>query len=110
MKALPLLENKLSRFGTEALDQAEIQLKYEVYIEKEQDLVKKMAQLEDMLIPDSFDYDRISSLSNEALQKFKKSQATNIGTSRPNQWCKPQRRSNTYDFHGQVMLITQTAH
>lgn len=79
MKALPQLENKLNSFSGETLDQAEIQLKYEVYIEKEQDLVKKMAQLEDMLIPASFDYDRISSLSNEALQKFKKIKPRTLG-------------------------------
>jgi tRNA uridine 5-carboxymethylaminomethyl modification enzyme len=61
------------------LEQAEIQLKYGVYIEKERDLVVKMAQLEDLLIPDSFDYDRINSLSNEALQKFKKIKPRTLG-------------------------------
>ncbi|MEO5594998.1 MAG: tRNA uridine-5-carboxymethylaminomethyl(34) synthesis enzyme MnmG, partial [Chitinophagaceae bacterium] len=72
MKAIPALNEKLKSYDHETLEQAEIQSKYGIYIEKEKDLVKKMAQLEDLLIPDSFDYDRINSLSNEALQKFKK--------------------------------------
>jgi tRNA uridine 5-carboxymethylaminomethyl modification enzyme len=77
--ALPRLGNLLTTFSKDALEQAEIQVKYDVYIEKEKELVKKMAQLEDLIIPDSFDYDRISSLSNEALQKFKKIKPRTLG-------------------------------
>ena len=79
MKAVPSLNEQLKSYDHEIVEQAEIQLKYGVYIEKEQDLVKKMAQLEDLLIPDTFDYDRINSLSNEALQKFKKIKPRTLG-------------------------------
>jgi tRNA uridine 5-carboxymethylaminomethyl modification enzyme len=79
MNFLPILKNKLKSFSVETLEQAEIQLKYEVYIEKERELVKKMAQLEDLIIPDHFDYNRINSLSNEALQKFKKIRPRTLG-------------------------------
>ena len=79
MKAIPGLDAKLKSYDPETLEQAEIQSKYGIYIEKEKDLVKKMAQLEDLLIPDSFDYDRINSLSNEALQKFKKIKPRTLG-------------------------------
>jgi len=79
MAALPGLKNALNIFPSKTLEQAEIQLKYDIYIEKEQDLVKKMAQLEDLLIPETFDYDRINSLSNEALQKFKKIRPRTLG-------------------------------
>ena len=79
MNAIPLLHQKLQSYPPETLEQAEIQLKYGVYIEKEQDLVKKMAQLEDLQIPHGFNYDRINSLSNEALQKFKKIQPRTLG-------------------------------
>jgi tRNA uridine 5-carboxymethylaminomethyl modification enzyme len=79
MAALPGLKNALNSFPPKTLEQAEIQLKYDIYIEKEQDLVKKMAQLEDLLIPETFDYDRINSLSNEALQKFKKIRPRTLG-------------------------------
>jgi tRNA uridine 5-carboxymethylaminomethyl modification enzyme len=78
-KAIPRLNAELKEYKPEILEQAEIQLKYEVYIEKEKDLVQRMAQLEDLLIPDNFNYDRLSSLSNEALQKFKKIKPRTLG-------------------------------
>src|ERR1700744_742036 len=77
--SIPRLGQALSDYTPEILEQAEIQVKYDVYIEKEKDLVKKMSQLEDLLIPDNFNYDRISSLSNEALQKFKKIKPRTLG-------------------------------
>jgi len=79
IKAIPRLDQVLHDFNTDTIEQAEIQVKYDVYIEKEKDLVKKMAQLEDLLIPDNFNYDRISSLSNEALQKFKRIRPRTLG-------------------------------
>ena len=78
-KAIPRLGNALHAYIPEILEQAEIQVKYEVYIGKEKELVQKMAQLEDLLIPDNFNYDRVSSLSNEALQKFKKIKPRTLG-------------------------------
>ena len=50
-----------------------------MYIEKEKELVKKMSQLEELQIPESFNYDRIASLSNEAMQKFKKIKPRTLG-------------------------------
>ena len=73
------LHAQLSSYDTEVLQQAEIQLKYERYIEKEQDLVRRMSSMENTLIPDSFDYDRIAALSAEALQKFKKIKPRTLG-------------------------------
>lgn len=77
--AIPRLHTQLKDFTEDTLLQTEIQVKYDVYIEKEKDLVKKMAQLEDLLIPDNFDYDHLSSLSNEALQKFKRIRPRTLG-------------------------------
>jgi tRNA uridine 5-carboxymethylaminomethyl modification enzyme len=77
--AIPRLSHFLHSYTPEMLEQAEIQIKYEVYIGKEKELVEKMAQLEDLLIPDNFNYDRLSSLSNEALQKFKKIKPRTLG-------------------------------
>jgi len=76
---LPDLKEQLSAISTDALEQAEIQIKYERYLEKEQEIVDKMSQLENMAIPASFDYDRVSALSTEALQKFKKIKPTTLG-------------------------------
>ena len=76
---LPLLKERTSTFSDESLEQAEIQIKYQVYLTKEQDLVKKMGELEDQVIPESFNYDQVSSLSNEARQKFKKIKPQTLG-------------------------------
>ncbi len=79
MNAVPRLAKALSGLSFEILEQAEIQIKYERYIEKEEELVQKMSQLENMIIPASFDYDKISAISNEALQKFKKIKPQTLG-------------------------------
>ena len=77
--AIPRLAHSLEDIDTDVLEQTEIQIKYDVYIGKEKELVAKMAQLEDLLIPENFNYDRLSSLSNEALQKFKKIKPRTLG-------------------------------
>jgi tRNA uridine 5-carboxymethylaminomethyl modification enzyme len=79
VRAIPRLRHDLAPHSTDTLEQAEIQLKYYVYIEKEKELVQRMSQLEDLLIPDNFNYDRVASLSNEALQKFKKIKPRTLG-------------------------------
>ena len=76
---LPTVQNALATFDTEVLEQAEIQLKYNSYIEKEKELALKMGQLEDLLIPESFNYEKLNSLSNEAKQKFTKIKPRTLG-------------------------------
>jgi tRNA uridine 5-carboxymethylaminomethyl modification enzyme len=73
------INEQLKDFSEEALEQAEIQIKYEVYIGKEQEMVKKMGLLENQIIPESFNYESVSSLSNEARQKFKKIRPQTLG-------------------------------
>lgn len=79
VQASPTLQELTASYNREILEQTEIQVKYDVYIEKEKDLVQRMSQLEDLEIPDSFDYNKISSLSAEALQKFKKIKPRTLG-------------------------------
>lgn len=79
MNASPLLNSRLENYNTETLEQAEIQLKYDVYIQKEKDLVERMSTLEEQVIPGSFNYDKILSLSNEARQKFNKIRPQTLG-------------------------------
>ncbi len=69
----------LSGFTDEVLEETEIQIKYETYIEKERDLVARMSQLEELQIPSNFNYDRIQALSSEAMQKFKKIRPSTLG-------------------------------
>lgn len=77
--SIPRLKSVLGGYTREILEQAEIQIKYDTYIEKEKDLVLKMSQLEDLLIPDNFNYDKLVSLSNEARQKFTKIKPRTLG-------------------------------
>lgn len=76
---VPKLNVLTTLYAKDALEQAEIQVKYERYIEKERDLVIKMSAMEEMIIPDSFNYDKINAISNEALQKFKKIKPRTLG-------------------------------
>ena len=73
------IKNLLGTFSKESLEQAEIQIKYQVYLEKEEEMVTKMSALENQIIPDSFKYENIPSLSNEARQKFKKIRPQTLG-------------------------------
>jgi len=73
------IRQELQPFSTDVLEQAEIQIKYQVYIDKEKEMVKKMRLLEEQIIPDSFNYENVASLSNEARQKFKKIKPETLG-------------------------------
>ena len=61
-----------SNFDQEILEQAEIQVKYSGYIEKERNNADKLTRLEDVKIPENFDYEKIKSMSIEAKQKLAK--------------------------------------
>lgn len=73
------IAENLHDYSFEVIEQAEIQVKYQTYITKEIELVEKMSQLEELAIPDSFNYERITSLSNEARQKFLKVRPRTLG-------------------------------
>ena len=73
------LYSLLKEYEPETLEQAEIQLKYDVYIQKEKELVARMSTLEEQIIPNSFNYDKIPSLSTEARQKFNKIRPLTLG-------------------------------
>jgi tRNA uridine 5-carboxymethylaminomethyl modification enzyme len=73
------IDNLLQGYDLEAQEQAEIFVKYETYIEKEQRMAEKLSELEDFRIPANFDYDRVQALSNEGLQKMKKVRPETIG-------------------------------
>ncbi len=79
MGVIPDLSELLAGFDPEAIEQAEIQIKYQTYIDKERELVGKMSQLESLVIPDAFDYGKVSALSNEARQKFLKIRPHTLG-------------------------------
>jgi tRNA uridine 5-carboxymethylaminomethyl modification enzyme len=59
--------------------QAEIQLKYEGYIHREEEMVLKMKRLEDVLIPNDIVFQQMKSLSTEAIEKLSAIQPATIG-------------------------------
>ncbi len=76
---LPRLQEALSIYSTEEIEQASIQIKYNTYIEKEKELVQRMSLLEDLEIPETFDYKKITSLGNEAREKLIKVKPQTLG-------------------------------
>lgn len=78
-KAVPFLADALASYTRETIEQASIQVKYDVYIEKEKELVLRMSQLEDLQIPDSFDYKKIQALGNEAREKLNRIRPRTLG-------------------------------
>jgi len=79
IKHSTLAKELTQSFSPGALQQAEIEIKYRVYLEKEEEMIKKMSTLENQIIPDNFNYDKIISLSNESRQKFNKVRPQTLG-------------------------------
>jgi len=69
----------LNGYSQEIIEQAEINIKYESYIDREQKLAEKIGNLEDYKIKSDFDYDRVKALSIEAREKLKKIKPETIG-------------------------------
>ena len=69
----------LNRYSEETIEQAEISIKYDSYIEREQKVAEKIEGLEDFKIRVDFDYDRVKALSSEAREKLKKIRPETIG-------------------------------
>ncbi|MEY2595151.1 MAG: tRNA uridine-5-carboxymethylaminomethyl(34) synthesis enzyme MnmG [Bacteroidota bacterium] len=73
------LKKDFSHYHDIEIEQAEIQMKYAVYIEKEKEMVERMGQMEDLEIPASFDFSRVQAISTEAREKLKKIQPRTLG-------------------------------
>ena len=75
----PRLRDDLSSQPKEFLEQAEIQSKYAGYIQKERDLAEKMMRLDEIVIPEKFDFGKLSSLSAEGKEKLTQQRPANLG-------------------------------
>lgn len=78
-KGIPELKSLLSNYSKEAIESAEIELKYEGYIEKEVEVAQKMQKLEEIRLETNFDYNQLKSLSIEARQKLAKIKPSSLG-------------------------------
>ncbi|MCH8556094.1 MAG: tRNA uridine-5-carboxymethylaminomethyl(34) synthesis enzyme MnmG [Schleiferiaceae bacterium] len=65
-------------YSEEEIDQVEIAIKYAGYIEREQQNVDKMVRLQELAIPEQFDYQKVKGLSTESRQKFEKIRPTTL--------------------------------
>ena len=62
----------VENYKREVLDSSEISIKYKGYIQREQQIADKIMRLENLSIPENFDFDKVESLSIECRQKLKK--------------------------------------
>jgi tRNA uridine 5-carboxymethylaminomethyl modification enzyme len=73
------VEEFVSKYDSESLVQAQILMKYEGYISRENELAERQLKLEDLNLHDDFDYKRLTSLSTEAREKLSKIRPRTIG-------------------------------
>jgi tRNA uridine 5-carboxymethylaminomethyl modification enzyme len=79
IESIPSLQSEFSSFSSLEIEQAEIQMKYAVYIDKEKEMVDRMAQLEGLEIPASFDFSKVHAIGTEAKEKLKRIQPRTLG-------------------------------
>jgi len=73
------IKDLYNQYENEDIDQAEIQIKYSGYIEKEFEMVQKMERLEDVIIPEKFDYGVLKAISSEAREKLELIRPATLG-------------------------------
>ena len=78
-EAIPSINTYLNGFDQESIELAEINMKYEGYIKKEEEMVAKMSRLESVRLTDNFDYKQLVSLSSEAREKLAQIKPSTIG-------------------------------
>ena len=75
----PEIKDLMNKYTDEVQEQAEITIKYESYIDREQKLAEKIGNLEDFKIKSDFNYDRVKALSLEAREKLKRIKPETLG-------------------------------
>ncbi len=78
-KVLPELKAKIEGMPDEYIESCEIQIKYAGYIKREQNEAAKLQRLDQIRIPDSFNFNEVQSLSTEARQKLSRIRPKSIG-------------------------------
>ena len=80
----PLLKEKITNISDEIVESCEIKVKYAGYIKREQQEAGKLQRLEQIRIPETFNYEEVQSLSTEARQKLTRIRPRSIGEAQPN--------------------------
>jgi len=79
IRVSPTAASVLGNEKQDHLEQAEVQIKYDVYIGKEKELVERMNQMEALEIPQAFDYAKVQAISAEAREKLRRIQPRTLG-------------------------------
>ena len=78
-EVLPALKEKIANTSDEIVESCEIEVKYAGYIKREQQEAAKLQRLEQIRIPETFNYEEVQSLSTEARQKLTRIRPRSIG-------------------------------
>ncbi|MFN8353494.1 MAG: tRNA uridine-5-carboxymethylaminomethyl(34) synthesis enzyme MnmG [Spirosomataceae bacterium] len=73
------VNNYIQAFSKEVVEQAEINIKYESYIDKEYQMAEKLTKLEDLVIHPNFDYDKLAAISIESREKLRRIRPQTLG-------------------------------
>ncbi len=76
---IPRHNTELLQYNKDSLERASIEIKYQAYIERENETAQKIIRLEDLKIPNNFDYSKMESISMEGREKLKKIKPETIG-------------------------------
>lgn len=76
---IPQYKKELQHYKKESLERASIEIKYQAYIDRENETAQKLIRLEDLKIPSNFDYSKMESISLEGREKLKKIKPETIG-------------------------------
>jgi tRNA uridine 5-carboxymethylaminomethyl modification enzyme len=76
---IPRHKSELLQYNKDSLERASIEIKYQAYIERENETAQKIIRLEDLKIPNNFDYTKMESISMEGREKLKKIKPETIG-------------------------------
>ena len=94
------IKEKTKGISQEGLEQAEIQIKYNGYIEREKETVLKLNKLEGIRIPKTFDYSKLNAISSESREKNEQYKTRNNRSSIKNKWCFSFRYKYTISVYG----------
>jgi tRNA uridine 5-carboxymethylaminomethyl modification enzyme len=75
----PELKERLKGYDEVVLEQAEIQKKYDGYIRKEREQAEKVIRLDDIRLPETFDYHKVKALSFEGREKLSRMKPNSLG-------------------------------
>jgi tRNA uridine 5-carboxymethylaminomethyl modification enzyme len=79
IEKLAIMDERISAYGNDVMEQASIRIKYDGYIRRQMDQVVRSKQLEGTKIPETFDYRSIPGLSNEVKEKLSKVRPVSLG-------------------------------